>query len=59
LHPDTLRYLVASQAASRGFEVQYRQQVREADRLDRVVRPVGRRCGRGPARRFEQVDGGG
>lgn len=40
LHPDTLRYLVQASGFTT-VEVQYRAEVRESDRLDRVSMPEG------------------
>jgi O-antigen chain-terminating methyltransferase len=39
LHPDTLRYLVSASGFTQ-VDVQYRQPVRDADRLERVVLPA-------------------
>jgi 2-polyprenyl-3-methyl-5-hydroxy-6-metoxy-1,4-benzoquinol methylase len=40
IHPDTLRYLVQASGFT-SVNVEYRQPVTEADRLDRVVTPAG------------------
>lgn len=49
LHPDTLRYLVQASGFT-SIEVQYRAEVREGDRLDRVSPPEG-----GPAQLADVV----